>query len=162
MKGQEGIQENPDKEEFTATIIQAEGKDAAYVILPFDVEARYHRKRVKVKATFDGVPYRGSVVGMGGSDYIIGITKDIRNQIHKTFQDQVFVTIQEDLEERVVVLSPEFREAIIASPEAERFWNTLSYSSQRRYQIYCDEAKKPETRENRRTEAIKKLENHVK
>jgi hypothetical protein len=53
-----------------------------------------------VEATFDGEPYRGSVVNMGVKDadgricYIIGITKAIRKRIGKTFGEQVEVTLQ--------------------------------------------------------------------
>ena len=56
--------------------------------------------RLKVEATFDGEPYRGSVVNMGVKDadgricYIIGITKAIRKRIGKTFGEQVEVTLQ--------------------------------------------------------------------
>ena len=52
-------------------------------------------------ATFDGVPYDGSVVNMGvkNSDgsicYIIGIRKEIRERIGKEPGDMVAVMIQE-------------------------------------------------------------------
>jgi hypothetical protein len=52
-----------------------------------------------VEATFDGEPYRGSVVNMGVKDaaghicYIIGITKAIRQQIGKSFGDTIEVTL---------------------------------------------------------------------
>lgn len=35
-------------------------------------------KRVKIKATFDGYEYRGSIVRMGTPCYILGITKEKR------------------------------------------------------------------------------------
>jgi len=43
-------------------------------------------------ATFDGVPYDGQIVKMGTLCYIIGIRKDIRKQIRKSFGDIVHVT----------------------------------------------------------------------
>lgn len=86
---------------FTAPIIQKEDMDAAYLIFPYDIRKEFGRGRVKVHATFDGVPYDGSIVNMGVKDesgnicYIIGIRKDIRQKIDKTFGDLVQVTIQE-------------------------------------------------------------------
>ena len=42
-----------------------------------------------VNATFDGIPYRGQVVKMGIPCYIIGVSKQIRKQIGKSFGDIV-------------------------------------------------------------------------
>lgn len=84
---------------FSATIIQNEDMDAAYIVVPIDIRKEYGVGRLKVEATFDGEPYHGSVVNMGVKDaegnicYIIGITKAIRQKIGKTFGDTVDVTI---------------------------------------------------------------------
>ena len=79
---------------FQAVIIQNEDIDAGYVVVPVDIRAVYGKGRLAVHATFDGVPYDGQVVRMGTEDYIIGIRKDIRRQIGKTFGDVVDVTIE--------------------------------------------------------------------
>ena len=50
---------------FEAVIKKHPQKDAAYIEMPFDVEAVFGAKRVKVVAKFDGVEYRGSIVKMG-------------------------------------------------------------------------------------------------
>ena len=63
---------------FDAVIQKVEGIDGAYVEIPFDVREAFGRGRVKVRATFDGVPYDGSVVRMGTHGHIIGLRKDIR------------------------------------------------------------------------------------
>lgn len=60
---------------FSATILQNEGMDAAYVEVPYDIKALYGTGRLLADATFDGVPYRGQVVKMGTPCFIIGITK---------------------------------------------------------------------------------------
>lgn len=80
---------------FTATILQNEGMDAAYIEVPYDIKGLYGTGRLLADATFDGVPYRGQVVKMGTPCFIIGITKQIRRQIGKSFGDTVTVTIQE-------------------------------------------------------------------
>lgn len=78
---------------FKAKIIQNGNMDAAYIIVPIDIKEVYGKGRLPVHATFDGEPYDGQVVRMGTPDYIIGVRKDIRKKIGKTFGDEVDVTI---------------------------------------------------------------------
>lgn len=86
---------------FRATLVQNEGMDAAYVVVPMDIRKEFGKGRLKVEATFDGVAYKGSIVNMGLRDkegnvcYIIGVTKAIRKQIGKTFGEEVEVTFEE-------------------------------------------------------------------
>ena len=81
--------------EFDAVILQNENMDAAYVEVPFDIKSLFGKGRLSVHATFDGVPYDGQIVKMETPSYIIGIRKDIRKQIGKTFGDKVRVMIRE-------------------------------------------------------------------
>lgn len=87
--------------EYEAVICAAEQKGGAYVAFPYDIREEFGKGRVKVHATFDGVPYDGSIVNMGvkhedGSVcYIIGLRKDIRSEIGKQPGDRVLVTIRE-------------------------------------------------------------------
>ena len=81
--------------EFDAVILQNEDMDAAYVEVPFDIKALFGKGRLSVHATFDGEPYDGQVVKMGTPCFIIGIRKDIRKKIGKTFGDVVHVTFAE-------------------------------------------------------------------
>ena len=86
--------------EFEAIITKTPDQDAAYIAVPFDIEAEFGKKRVKVRATFDGEPYNGSIVNMGVKNpdgsicYIIGVRKDIRAKIGKQDGDIVKVTIE--------------------------------------------------------------------
>jgi hypothetical protein len=50
---------------------------------------------VAVRAAFDEVPYDGQVVRMGTPCRIIGVRKDIRKTIGKTFVETVHVTLEE-------------------------------------------------------------------
>ena len=89
---------NPEKThmlEFDAVILQNEDMDAAYVEVPFDIKALFGKERLLVHATFDGVPYNGQIVKMGTPCHIIGIRKDIRKNIGKSFGDTVHVTFCE-------------------------------------------------------------------
>ncbi len=49
----------------------------------------------RIFASFDGVPYDGQIVKMGTPCYIIGVRKDIRKQIGKSFGDIMHVTFCE-------------------------------------------------------------------
>ena len=80
---------------FDAVIRKVPDIDGAYVEFPCDVRQEFGRGRVKVRALFDGVPYDGSLVGMGTPGHIIGLRKDIRAQIGKQPGDTVRVSIQE-------------------------------------------------------------------
>lgn len=79
--------------EFDAVILQNEDMDAAYVEVPYDIKALFGKGRLTVNATFDGVPYRGQVVKMSTPCFIIGVTKEIRKKIGKSFGDTVRVTL---------------------------------------------------------------------
>ena len=81
--------------EFDAVILQNGDMDAAYVEVPFDIKALFGKGRLLVHATFDGVPYDGQIVKMGTPCFIIGLRKDIRKQIGKSFGDTVHVTFCE-------------------------------------------------------------------
>jgi len=85
---------------FTAVIQKVPNIDGAYIAIPFDIKAEFGKGRIKVHATFDDVPYDGSIVNMGVKNpdgsicYIIGIRKDIRATIGKQPGDSVRVTIK--------------------------------------------------------------------
>ena len=86
---------------FNAVLTQNEGMDAAFVVVPIDIRKEFGKGRLKVNATFDGVPYSGSIVNMGLKDEegnicdIIGVTKAVRQQLGKTFGDEVEVAFEQ-------------------------------------------------------------------
>lgn len=81
--------------EFDAIIHKVPDIDGAYIEFPFDVKEEFNKERVKVSATFDNIPYEGSLVRMGTICHIIGVRKDIRAKINKNAGDQIHVTIKE-------------------------------------------------------------------
>jgi bifunctional DNA-binding transcriptional regulator/antitoxin component of YhaV-PrlF toxin-antitoxin module len=145
----------PETHGFRATIEPAGG--GAFVTIPFDVEEVFGKKRVKVQATFDGVPYRGSIVRMGGPDHMLIVRKDIREAIGKKPGDEVEVTVTEDMEPRTVEVPQDLAAAMAGEPEAERFFFSLSYSHRREYVDWIEEAKRPDTRLRRIAKAVDML-----
>ena len=86
---------NPKRYTFEAVLQKVPDIDGAYVEIPFDVQKEFGKGRVKVSATFDGVPYEGSLVRMGTPFHIIGVRKEIRAAIQKQPGDRITVTLQE-------------------------------------------------------------------
>ena len=99
MQTKKAHNNGPPQYEFTATVQKTPDQDAAYIAVPFDIRKEFGKGRVKVTATFDGVPYEGSIVNMGVKNpdgsicYIIGVRKDIRAQMGKQPGDSIRVTI---------------------------------------------------------------------
>jgi hypothetical protein len=143
---------------FTA-VIQRNGTstDAAYVAIPFDVKAEYGASRVKVKAAFDGHPYRGLLVNMGTGCHILGIRKDVREAIGKAIGDKVIVELEQDTEERRVEIPELLAKSFKSKPQAKKFFDTLSYTNQKEYVVWITSAKKEETRDRRLKDTITKL-----
>lgn len=136
-----------------AIIKQHESLNAAYIEPPFDVKEVFGSKRVKVKATFDGVEYRGSVVAMGGC-YMLGLTQEIRNKIGKGFGDEVFVTLEKDVEERSVEVPEDFTSAMNCYEIAESTFKSLSFTAQKEYVNWIISAKRESTRSERIIKAV--------
>lgn len=144
------------KHRFSA-VIESAGGGGAFVIVPFDVEAAFGKKRVPVAATIDGVPYRGSLMRYGRPEHMLGVLKDIRRQIGKDIGDTVDVVVWEDHGERVADVPPELAEALAKNPEAKARFEKLSYTHQREHAAYIAEAKKEETRQRRVENTIRFL-----
>ncbi|HEU0296250.1 MAG TPA: YdeI/OmpD-associated family protein [Anaerolineales bacterium] len=141
---------------FTATI-QNPGGGGAFVEVPFDVEAAFGSKRPKIKALIEGVAYRGILTRMGTECHILGIRKDIREQVGKTFGDEIQVTVEPDLEERVIEIPKDLMKELKKDKEAKASFDKLSYTHRKEYVTWVMEAKKEETRQNRIVKTIEML-----
>jgi len=138
------------------------GGGGACVYFPYDVEKEFGTKgRVPVKATFDGVPYTGSLIKYGAPQHMLGILKGIREQIGKGPGDIVDVTIEKDEAERTVEVPAEFEKLL----KKEKVWaafDKLSYSHKKEYVRWITEAKREQTRAGRLTKAVEMLRSGVK
>lgn len=146
----------PKKHTFTA-VIQNAGGGGAFVEVPFDVEEAFGSKKPKVKALIEGVPYRGTLVRMGTECHLLLVLKSIREQAGKTFGDEVKVTVEADAEERVVAVPAELKRAFKSEKEANAAFEKLSYTHQKEYAAWINEAKKEETRQKRIAKTIEML-----
>jgi Domain of unknown function (DUF1905)/Bacteriocin-protection, YdeI or OmpD-Associated len=140
---------------FDAKIEEAD-RGGAFVLVPADViEELGGKGRIPVRATFDGIAYRGSIVSMGGAR-ILGLLKAIRTELGKGPGDTVRVTVELDDEERTVTVPADLREALSAAGRVDLF-AALSYSHQREHVTWIEEAKRPATRERRVADTVERI-----
>jgi uncharacterized protein YdeI (YjbR/CyaY-like superfamily) len=111
--------------------------------------------RVKVKCTINGFEFRTSIAPMGGC-YLIGLNKEVRDGAKVKAGDIVDVIIEKDDEPRIVVIPNDMLKVLGKNKITDKF-KELSYTHQKEYVRWVEEAKKAETREKRIKETIKKL-----
>ena len=114
------------------------------------------RGRIPVQASFNGIPYRGSIVRMG-SVMMLGVTKAIMAEAGAGPGDVLDVVVENDEAPREVEVPPELTKALKRSPAARAVWDGLSFSHRREYVGYIVEAKMEETRARRVERTIQAL-----
>ncbi|MBN1369752.1 MAG: DUF1905 domain-containing protein [Dehalococcoidaceae bacterium] len=145
---------NPGKIVFKALILADVDSGGAYIEFPYDAGEMFATKgRVPVKAAFDGITYRGSMSNMGTGKHILIIVKDIRNQLAKQPGDFVEVSIELDSQPRILEIPEDFSSLLEDNPVSRDEFTRLSYSHQREYILWINDAKKPETRTRRMLKA---------
>src|SRR4051812_24421256 len=96
------------KYKFKARIEAGDG-GGAYILFPYDIEEEFATKgKVPVKATFNGVPYTGSLIKHGKPFHMLGMPKAIRGQTGKGPGDTVEVVIWKDEAVRTVEVPAQF------------------------------------------------------
>ncbi|OVE54733.1 YdeI/OmpD-associated family protein [Chryseobacterium mucoviscidosis] len=148
-----------DSVQFKAVIKQNGEMDAAFVEFPFFTQEVFGKKgQIKIKAVFDDkVEYRGSLAKMKSECHILGLTQEIRKQLGKSFGDEVSVSLTEDKEERIVEIAEDIVLLFNENPDAKVLFDKMSYTHRKEYIRWIEEAKKPETRENRKLKMIQMI-----
>jgi Domain of unknown function (DUF1905)/Bacteriocin-protection, YdeI or OmpD-Associated len=142
--------------------IQTGNGGGAYVVFPYDVEKEFGSKgRVAVKATFNGVPYAGSLDKCGQGQHMLGLLKAIRKQIGRGRGDTVEVVVWKDEAERTVAVPAPFEE-LMRKERLLPFFEQLSYTHRKEYCRWITEAKKEETRTKRLAKAVEMLRSGVR
>ena len=143
---------------FTARLRPSgRGRGGHLVEVPVEVVAALGGKgRIPVHASFNGVPYRGSIVRMGGG-MILGVTKAIMAEAGAGLGDLLDVVVENDDAPREVEVPPELTKALKRNRAAKAVWDGLSFSHRREYAGYIVEAKKADTRVRRIEKTIQEL-----
>lgn len=148
------------KYKFKAKIEAGDG-GGAYVLFPYDTGKEFGTKgRVPVKATFNGVPYTGSLIKYGNPLHMLGIVKAIREQTGKGPGDAIEVVVWKDAEVRTVEIPAAF-ENVMKKEGLLPVFKKLSYTHRKEYCRWIAEAKKEETRLKRLEKAIAMLKKGV-
>jgi len=145
------------KHTFRAVIEDAGDSGGAFVTIPFDVEQTFGKKRVKVVATIEGIPYRGSLVRMGTACHLLPVLKEIRQRTGKSIGDEIEISLEEDLAPRQVTVPPDLQQVLSADPAAQAFFAKLSYTHQKEYVQWIEEAKRSQTRQSRIAKTVEML-----
>jgi hypothetical protein len=146
-----------ESEQFDTTI-QAGDRGGAFVEVPTRIVRAFGGQgRIAVCAHFDGEPYRGSIVRMGGRS-LLGMTLEIRKAIGRSAGDRVQVKLEVDAGPREVEVPGDLAGALAASPTAATFFEGLAYTYRREYVELLTGAKRAETRERRLQKILEKLE----
>ena len=149
------------KYKFTAEIVAGDGGGAG-VLFPYDTEKEFATKgKVPIKATFNGVPYTGSLIKYGFPQHTLHLPKAIREQLGKVPGDTIDVVLWKDEEERILEVPAPF-EKLMKKEGLLPFFETLSYTHRKEYCRWIIEAKKEETRSKRLDKAIEMLKQGVK
>ena len=119
---------------------------------PAVVEALGGKGRIRVTATFDGVPYRGSIVRMRGVA-VLGVQKAIMAEVG----DSLTVVVRNDEAPREVEVPDDLAEALARNDPARTAFEGLSFSHKQEYVEAINEAKRPETRARRVERTIQAL-----
>ena len=114
------------------------------------------RSRIPVTATFDGVPYRGSIVRMGGGA-VLGVQKAIMAEAGVSVGDTLTIVVRNDDAPREVEVPDDLSEALRRNETARAAFEGLSFSHRREYVDSITEAKRPETRARRVERTIQAL-----
>lgn len=143
---------------FEGAIHTANG-GGAYIPVPAAIlEALGGGGRIPVRATFDGIPYTGSILSMGDGP-CLGVLKSIRTEIGKQPGDTVTVTVERDTAERTIEVPDDLAAALAAAGMRETF-DGLSFSRQREHVNAVIDAKRPETRARRIVKAVESVQAH--
>jgi hypothetical protein len=149
------------KYKFKAKIEAGDG-GGAYVLFPYDVQTEFAtRGKVAVKATFNGVPYAGSLIKYGQPQHMLGILKAIREQIGKGPGDTIDVELWKDEAPRILEIPAAFRTRM-KQEGVLPFFEELSYTHRKEYCRWITEAKKEETRSARLSKSIEMLKKGIK
>ena len=149
------------KYKFKAKIEAGDG-GGAYVLFPYDTGKEFATKgKVPVMATFNGVPYTGSLIKYGKPLHVLGMPKAIRDQTRKGPGDTIEVVVWKDEAERIVEV-PAQLENLMKKEGLLPVFKKLSYTHRKEYCRWITDAKREETRLRRLEKAIEMLKKGVR
>jgi bifunctional DNA-binding transcriptional regulator/antitoxin component of YhaV-PrlF toxin-antitoxin module len=149
------------KYRFAAKIIAGDGGGTG-VLFPYDTQEEFGTKgKVPIHATFNGVPYTGSLIKYGFPQHTLHLPKEIREELGKAPGDTIDVVVWRDEAERVLEV-PEPLLKLMKKEGLLPFFESLSYTHRKEYCRWITDAKKEETRSRRIEKAVEMLKSKIK
>jgi len=140
---------------FHTTILQT-GKNTAGIQVPEEVMEKLDAgKRPLVRVTINTYTYRSAVAVMDNK-YMISFSAEHRKAAGVQGGDETDVTLELDLEPRIVEIPQDLRDALIKANALDAFEKSAP-SMKKEYVRQVEEAKTQETRERRITKITEKL-----
>ena len=145
--------------EFEAELKRPEGVGTwTYLDIPFDIAVEFGSKgQVKVKGTINGQHFRSLAMPHGDGTHYMVVNKSLREAIGAKQGNIVKVVMEADKEVRKVAVPADLADALEANPGAKVVFERYSYSHQKEYIKWVEDAKKIETRQRRISKVIEML-----
>lgn len=148
---------DPKRYQYTTELFTP-GNGGVYAEFPFDVKKEFEiRGPVRVHCWINGHYRQCSLIPMGKGTYAIHVRKDIRKIIRKDVDDEVEITIVQDLSQRVLVIPDDFQWLLDDDEELKQKFERLSFSVRSGMIDYINQAKLPETRAKRIEKFIERI-----
>ena len=123
-------------------------KTATMFRVPFDLGEAFGRARPPVKVTIRDHTWRTTPGVYDGVGYIV-VNRAVKEATGVDAGDRVRVRMELDTEPRKVELPADLRAALARAPEAKASFAKLSFTHQREYVEWVEDAKRAETRARR-------------
>ena len=142
------------------TTLQRFGPNNTGIEVPEEILTALGRgRRVKVVATVNGYTYRTSVAPAYGK-ILMPFSSEHRAASGLSGGEAIEVEIVADDAPREVEVPADMAAALADVPDAAGFFAGLSYTHQRAYVLWVEDAKKPETRSARVAKTVEMLSEH--
>lgn len=129
------------------------------VQIPPEVSISLEAKgRTAVTLTINGTPFRTSLFPNGDGTHFMLINKAMQKAANVKLFDTPTFAVEADTQPRTLEVPADLAAALEASPIAKQVFEGYSYSHQREWLAYVEEAKKPETRQRHIDKVVKDLE----
>jgi Bacteriocin-protection, YdeI or OmpD-Associated/Domain of unknown function (DUF1905) len=134
---------------FTTTLQKAEGLNATGIRIPAEVIAALGtQKRPKVKVSLNGYTFR-STVAVFGDVFMLGVSQAHREASGLEAGDELEVTLELDVEPRIVDVPDDLRAALAEKAGALEAFEAMAFSRRKEFVRQVEEAKAQETRDRR-------------
>ena len=138
------------------TIVKADGNNTGLEVPAEVIAALGSSKKPPVVVTVAGYTYRNTVAVVGGA-FMISLSKANREAAGVKAGDQVEVTLELDIEPRMVEVPDDLAAALSEKPGARAAFDALSPSRRKEFVRQVEDAKTQETRDRRIAGIVAKL-----